>query len=65
VQSATAGGTVQGWAARADLQLQGGVQAQRLRFTVLPGLDAPLLGMDVLSRLRFEQVDGQLRLQAP
>lgn len=62
VRSDTAGGTVQGWQARADLVLDGGVQAQRLPVTVLPELGAPLLGMDVLSRLHFSQGGGVLRL---
>jgi len=63
VQSSTAGGTVQGWTGRGDLQLQGGVQVQRLPITVLPALGSPLLGMDVLGRLRFSQTDGVLRIQ--
>jgi aspartyl protease family protein len=65
VRSATAGGTVAGQLARADVVLQGGVNALRLPVTVLPDLGAPLLGMDVLSRLQFSQADGVLRLQAP
>ena len=65
MQSSTAGGTVQGWTARADLVLDGGVQAQRLRVTVLPALGAPLLGMDVLGRLPFSQDNGVLRLRPP
>lgn len=65
VQSATAGGMVQGWTARADLRLQGGVRLQRLPLTVLPALGTPLLGMDVLSKLRFSQDDGVLRLRPP
>ena len=63
VQSSTAGGTVQGWSARADLQLQGGVRVQRLPITVLPALGSPLLGMDVLGQLRFSQSDGVLRIE--
>lgn len=65
VRSATAGGTVQGWVGRGDLRLQGGVHVERLAITVLPALGAPLLGMDVLGKLRFSQVDGVLRLTAP
>ena len=65
VQSSTAGGTVAGWVGRADLQLQGGMRAERLPITVLPALAAPLLGMDVLGKLRFSQADGVLRLQPP
>jgi aspartyl protease family protein len=65
VRSATAGGVVQGHVVRADLVLQGGVRVSQLPITVLPQLGAPLLGMDVLSRLNFSQSDGVLRLQAP
>ena len=63
VTSSTAGGVVQGVQARADIELDGGVRAQRLRVTVLPGLASPLLGMDVLSRLQLTQGDGVLRLR--
>lgn len=64
MSSATAGGTVTGWSARAELQLDGGVRVERLPVTVLPALGAPLLGMDVLGRLHFSQTDGVLRLRA-
>ena len=64
VRSSTAGGVVSGRLARADLALQGGPRVERLRITVLPQLDAPLLGMDVLSKMRFTQLDGVLRFQA-
>lgn len=59
----TAGGTVRGWTARATLDLRGGVHAEHLRITVLPALDSPLLGMDVLSHLRFSQQSGVLRIE--
>lgn len=63
VQSNTAGGVVNGQVMRADVTLQGGVSAQGLRVVALPGLGAnPLLGMDVLSRLRWQQGDGTLRI---
>lgn len=62
VQSQTAGGVVQGRRVQADLQLDGGVRAERLRLTALPGLAAPLLGMDVLGRLRWQQDAGVLRV---
>ncbi len=65
VQSSTAGGVVQGYSARANLLLDGGVRADRLPVTVLPALAAPLLGMDVLGRLQFSQTDGVLRLRPP
>jgi aspartyl protease family protein len=64
LQSSTAGGVVQGTLARADVVLQGGVRAERLRVAVLPRLESPLLGMDVLSKMRFTQNDGVLRLEA-
>lgn len=64
VQSSTAGGVVVGSLARVDLALQGGPRVERLRVTVLPRLEAPLLGMDVLSKMKFTQSDGVLRLQA-
>lgn len=65
VQSATAGGIVTGYEARVDLVLEGGIVVQRLRVTVLPDLRHPLLGMDVLGRLRFTQQDGRLRFEGP
>jgi aspartyl protease family protein len=65
VRSDTAGGVVDGRVVRVDLSLQGGVSAQQLPVVVLPDLQTPLLGMDVLSRLSFSQTDGVLRLQKP
>lgn len=62
ITSSTAGGTVRGTLARADIGLDGGVRVDRLRVAVLPELAAPLLGMDVLSKLHFSQSDGVLRL---
>lgn len=64
VRSNTAGGVVNGQVVRADVELQGGVSAQGLRVVALPGLGKnPLLGMDVLSRLRWQQGDGTLRIE--
>jgi aspartyl protease family protein len=63
VQSSTAGGLVTGQVVRADIELRGGLSAQRLRVVALPGLnDNPLLGMDMLGRLQWQQVDGVLRI---
>jgi aspartyl protease family protein len=64
VRSSTAGGMVTGQLVRADLELQGGVSVQRLRVVALPGLGAnPLLGMDVLGKLRWQQRDTVLRIE--
>ncbi len=65
VQSSTAGGVVQGQVVLADLVLDGGVRAERLRLTALPNLSAPLLGMDVLGRLRWEQGQGVMKIRLP
>ena len=62
VRSSTAGGSVTGRVVRADLALDGGVKVDRLRMVALPRLEAPLLGMDVLGRLRWQQRDGALRI---
>ena len=62
VRSSTAGGWVNGRLVRADLTLEGGVRAERLRMVALPRLDEPLLGMDVLGRLHWQQHDGALRI---
>jgi aspartyl protease family protein len=64
LRSSTAGGVVEGRMARADVVLQGGVTAQRLRVAVLPRLGAPLLGMDVISKLRLSQSNGVLTLES-
>jgi aspartyl protease family protein len=65
LRSSTAGGEVQGRIARADIALQGGVSAERLRVVVLPRLEAPLLGMDIISKLRLSQSGGVLTLEVP
>lgn len=62
VRSSTAGGDASGRLARADLALEGGVEVARLPVVVLPALEAPLLGMDVLSRLAWSQQAGVLRI---
>ena len=62
VRSRTAGGDVVGQVVRADLELAGGVRVARLRLVALPNLESPLLGMDVLGRLRWQQQDGTLRI---
>ncbi len=63
VRTMTAAGPVQGFVAKADVSLDGGVRADRLIVTVLPSLDSPLLGMDVLGRLHFTQKPGELRIE--
>ena len=62
VRSSTAGGSVVGRVVRGDLVLDGGVRADRLRMVALPNLGSPLLGMDVLGRLHWQQRDGVLRV---
>jgi aspartyl protease family protein len=63
VRSQTAGGVVSGRVVRADVALEGGVQARNLRVVALEGLqDRPLLGMDVLGRLQWRQADGVLTI---
>lgn len=62
VRSSTAGGSVTGIVVRGDLTLEGGVRAKRLRMVALPDLARPLLGMDVLGRLHWQQRDGVLRV---
>jgi hypothetical protein len=42
------------------------VTAERLRVTALPRLGpAPLLGMDVLGQLKWQQGDGVMRFTLP
>ncbi len=62
VQSRTANGLTTGRVVVGDLQLHGGVRAERLRMVALPGLQSPLLGMDVLGRLRWQQGNGRLQV---
>lgn len=64
-RSNTAGGEVVVQDALADLELQGGLRAEKLRVGVLPRLDTPLLGMDVLGRLSITQRDGEMRIELP
>ncbi len=64
MRSNTAGGIVTGQVVRADIELQGGVTALRLPVVALPKLgDSPLLGMDVLGKLHWQQRDGMLRIE--
>ena len=62
MQSSTAGGVVHGQFVVGDLELQGGVRAERLRMAALPNLSSPLLGMDVLGKLRWQQDAGVLKI---
>ena len=65
-QFSTANGSVTGSRARADLQLDGGVQLQRHNLAVMPRMDGvALLGMDILSKFKLEQSDQQLRITLP
>lgn len=62
MRSQTAGGAVTGSIVLANLSLEGGLRVERMRLGVLPALVSPLLGMDVLGRLRLEQSAGVLRI---
>ena len=63
MRSSTAGGLVTGSVVVGDLELSGGVRIERLQMAALPNLDKPLLGMDVLGRLRWQQSQGVLRIE--
>lgn len=63
VRSHTAGGTVLAPVVLVDLELEGGLRSERLRVLALPGLSSPLLGMDVLGRLRWQQEAGRLKIE--
>jgi aspartyl protease family protein len=64
VRAQTANGEASGSLTRLDLRLQGGVRIDALRVTVLPRHEGPpLLGMDVLGRLRWQQDGGVLRIR--
>jgi aspartyl protease family protein len=64
VRVQTAAGAVNAQLVVVDLSLAGGVHAQRLRVVALDGLgEQPLLGMDVLGRLQWQQAGGVLRVQ--
>lgn len=65
VRSNTAGGIVDATVVVGDLVLDGGVRVQRLPMAALPHLDKPLLGMDVLGKLRWRQDRGVLRIELP
>ena len=64
ISSNTAGGVVSAQLVRADIELQGGVSVRRLQIVALPRLgENPLLGMDVLGRLHWQQRDAVLRIE--
>ncbi len=65
VSSDTAGGIVDGRLSTGDVDLDGGVRATALRIAVLPALGKPLLGMDVLSKMRITLHDDVMRLDPP
>jgi aspartyl protease family protein len=62
----TASGKVQGGIASATLVLHGGLRIDGLRLGVLPSMPTdPLLGMDVLSRLRVEMQGNEMKIWLP
>lgn len=65
IKSETAGGVVTGDVVRADVSLHGGVRIERLAMVALSGLgEHPLLGMDVLGKLRWQQRNGVLTIDS-
>ena len=63
IESNTAGGPATGQLVVADIALRGGLEVKRLHVAALPGLEGhPLLGMDLLGRLHWQQSDGVLRI---
>ena len=64
VQGSTANGPVTGTLTRADVTLEGGVSLTNLRLMALPALSAPLLGMNVLSRLQWRQSGDRLIIES-
>lgn len=64
VESATANGSSVGTVHRANIALDGGVVVEGLRVVALPSLGAPLLGMNVMSRLRWRQQGDRLIIEA-
>ncbi len=65
VRSSTAGGIVTGDVVLADITLRGGIRVERMRVAALPALgERPLLGMNVLGRLGWQQRDGVLIIDA-
>ncbi|MBQ0931661.1 retroviral-like aspartic protease family protein [Ideonella sp. 4Y16] len=66
LQSQTAGGTVMAWQARAEVGLAGGLRFSNLTVTVIDRMNGPpLLGMDVLKRLRLVQDGATLQASLP
>ena len=66
IQSQTAGGTVTAWQARTEVRLAGGLRFADLTVTVIDRMDGPpLLGMDVLRRLRLVQDGATLQATLP
>ena len=63
VVSSTAGGNVVGRQTRADVELRGGLKIERIRIVAMPGLAVPLLGMNVLGKLHWQQRDGVLTIE--
>jgi aspartyl protease family protein len=65
VNTQTAAGAATAYLSQVDLELDGGPRVGRMPITVMDGLEAPLLGMDLMGRLHIEQSQGQMRLRAP
>lgn len=62
VRMNTASGTVEADVVQADVSLRGGLDIERLRLAAMPELHTPLIGMDVMGRLRWQHEGGVLRV---
>lgn len=58
----TANGLVSGCAAMAPILTFGPFQLKNVEVMILPNLDQPLLGMNVLQRFNIEQDHGEMRI---
>jgi aspartyl protease family protein len=61
----TANGVVRGGFARVTLELEGGLRFENKRISIMPEMNAALLGMDVLGKLQLQQSGKELLVRLP
>jgi aspartyl protease family protein len=61
----TANGVVRGGFARVTLELEGGLRFENKRISIMPEMNAALLGMDVLGKLQLQQSGKELVVRLP